>query len=100
MVVQAIRVTIDETDSPIYIQVDMATDRAQLVVMGASRYTEDEWDQAMRFCWEAGWEPRQDEPDITYRETDTEIYVLLPIEDDEEEDEDIEHGRQAESLQP
>lgn len=95
MVVQAIQV--HQGKAPIYVLMSIDTGFAQLVVQGASEMTEVAWDEAMRFCWEAGWEPRQDEPDFYMGSTDTELYVLVEVEDDEEED-DVEHSRQAESL--
>lgn len=72
----------------------MDTGHAQLMICGASRLAEpdyaDVWDEAMRFAFGAGWEPRQDEADVYVRETDTEFYVLVEAAEEEEDDDDLE----------
>lgn len=57
------------------------------MVVRASEVTEEAWDKAIRFCWGAGWEPRQDDADLYVRETDTEVYVLVECEGDDEDEE-------------
>jgi hypothetical protein len=49
------------------------------MVAQASELTEDGWDEAIRFCWAAGWEPKDDEPDVYVKATDTEVYILREV---------------------
>lgn len=61
--------------------------QAQLMMVGAAAMDDEvyaeAWDEAIRFCWGAGWEPRQDDPDVYLPSIDTEIYVLVEADEDE-----------------
>jgi hypothetical protein len=66
------------------------------MLVGASKIDEAAWDEAVRFCWAAGWEPRQDDPDVYIGAIDTEWYVLNEVGDEDLLDEEVsEHSGQA-----
>jgi hypothetical protein len=90
--VQAIKVH-EGPSGVAFVLVALDTGHAQLMLVGASKTDELAWDEAIRFCWAAGWEPRQDDPDIYVREIDTEWYVLNEVHDEElMDDEEVEDG--------
>jgi hypothetical protein len=70
-----------------FVLVAIDSGQAQLMMVGSSAMAEEvyaeAWDEAIRFCWGAGWEPRGDDPDVYLPSIDTEIYVLVEMEDEE-----------------
>lgn len=72
-----------------FVLVSLDTGHAQLILVGASSVDEEAWDKAVRFCWAAGWEPRQDDADFYLREIDTEWYVLSEVDADDLLDEEV-----------
>jgi hypothetical protein len=90
--VQAIQVH-EGPSGAAFVLVALDTGHAQLMLVGASKIDEAAWDEAVRFCWAAGWEPRQDDPDVYVGAIDTEWYVLVEVQDsDLLNEEEVENG--------
>jgi hypothetical protein len=93
--VQAIKVH-EGPSGAAFVLVALDTGHAQLMLVGASKIDEAAWDEAVRWCWVAGWEPRQDDPDVYVGAIDTEWYVLNAVGDEDLLDEEVsEHSGQA-----
>jgi hypothetical protein len=91
--VQAIQVH-EGPSGAAFVLVALDTGHAQLMLVGASKIDEAAWDEAVRFCWAAGWEPRQDDADVYVGAIDTEWYVLNEVDDEEvlDDEEVVEDG--------
>jgi hypothetical protein len=71
----------------------MGMAKAELMIVGASRLDQTGWDEAVRFCWGMGYEPRDDEPDVYLGSIDAEFYVLMELADEElMDDKEVEDG--------
>lgn len=85
MIVQAIKVH-EGPGGTAFVLVCLESGHAQLMLVGASLMDEATWDAAVRFCWAAGWEPQNDDPDVFIASIDTEFYLLREVAHEETEE--------------